>query len=154
MDAEGATFKYSEPRIAVVLAPSRRAAACIVLACFATLAIVALTPVDIVVRAPALAWAGIASAGALRRIAWHRGKRAVRAFRIAGGAEIEVEDGEGGTLAGEVRPGSFVAPWLTIVRWQARGSVFARGILLLPDMLDAESFRALRVMLRWQPAQR
>lgn len=152
--AKVAAFKYSEPRISVSLAPSRRAAACIVLACFATLAVVAATPVHVAVRALVLAWTGVASIASLRRVAWLRGRRGVRAFRVEGGAALEVEDGEGRVVPGEVRPGSFVAPWLTIVRWRPAGSRFTRGIVVLPDMLHAETFRALRVVLRWMPPPR
>ena len=154
MDAKAAGFKYSEARVSLVLAPSARAAACIVLACLATAGLIAATPLSLVVRVPALAWTAFAAIRALRRIAWHRGKQGVRGLRIDGGALIEVDDGEGRVIAGEVRSGSFVAPWLTIVRWQPEGSRLRRSIVLLPDMVEAESFRALRVVLRWTPAPR
>ena len=49
---------------------------------------------------------------------------------------------------GTVRDGSFVAPWLTIVRWRRTGTRFDRTLLLLPDMLGKEDFRQLRVILK------
>ena len=49
---------------------------------------------------------------------------------------------------GTVRDGSFVAPWLTIVRWRRTGARFDRTLLLLPDMLGKEDFRQLRVILK------
>ena len=154
MDAKAATFKYSEPRISLVLAASRRATGCIVVACLATAVLIAATPLPLAVRVPALAWAGVAAIRALRCVARHQGRRGVRALRIDGGRAVEVDDGEGRTVAGEVRSGSFVAPWLTIVRWRPEGARFSRSIVLLPDMVDAEGFRGLRVALRWIPAPR
>lgn len=72
----------------------------------------------------------------------HRGSHAVRVE----GASITVDGIEGRIVAG-----SFVAPWLTIVRWRPRGARFARTLPVLPDAVDAEAFRALRVVLRWAP---
>lgn len=60
---------------------------------------------------------------------------------------------DGGILldgrAGSLRDGSFVAPWLTVIRWRPAGARFDRTVLILPDMLSREEFRRLRVLLRW-----
>jgi hypothetical protein len=56
------------------------------------------------------------------------------------------------TLRGLVLEGSFVAPYLAIVRFkserQARFSP-AKSILVMSDSLDSETFRTLRVRLKW-----
>ena len=70
--------------------------------------------------------------------------RRTRTVRLDG-RRIQVD-----SVPGEVIDGSFVAPWLTIVHWRPLGSRLTRTLLVLPDMLDAESFRALRVVLRWE----
>ena len=67
-------------------------------------------------------------------------------MHVLGGRSIVVDG-----VAGEIVAGSFVAPWLTIVHWRAASSRLVRTVVVLPDMLDAATFRALRVILRWAP---
>ena len=83
---------------------------------------------------------------------------AVRAWRSLGGAcrlwlardgNVRVEWRDGTALEGRVRPGSFVAPWLTIVRWRPAGRRWDRTLLLLPGMAGSREMRNIRVILRW-----
>ena len=66
---------------------------------------------------------------------------------------LEVDPGPGRRWASSapacLRDGSFVAPWLTIVRWRPEGARFDRTFLVVPGMLEREDFRRLRVLLRW-----
>ena len=81
-----------------------------------------------------------------------------RAWRSLGGTcrlwlardgNVRVEWRDGRAIEGSVRPGSFVAPWLTIVRWRPEGAWCDRTVPLLPGMVDAEAFRRLRIVLRF-----
>lgn len=45
---------------------------------------------------------------------------------------------------------SFVAPYLTTVNLKIEGRRFARHVVILPDSLDADFFRQLRVLLNWK----
>ena len=108
----------------------------------ATLALLALTPGPGAARSLAAAWCVGVALHAFRRAG------VARTVRIQGGADIRVEE-EGRAREGRVVAGSFVAPWLTIVHWRPRGSRFTRTIVVVPDMVDAAPFRALRVILRW-----
>lgn len=128
---------------------SRRAGAFIVLGGAATLALLTLLAIDPLLKCAAVAWVGATMLDALRVVAQRRGRRGVRAVRITAPSAIEVLDGQGTVRNGEVRDGSFVAPWLTIIRWRPDSARFDRTIVVLPDMLDAERFRQLRVLLRW-----
>lgn len=75
-------------------------------------------------------------------------------------AIVGLEIGEGGGLSFQTRRGewqegtllgsSFVAPYLTVLNIKATGKRFARHVVILPDSIDAEDFRRLRVRLRWQ----
>lgn len=49
----------------------------------------------------------------------------------------------------EVRGDSFVTPWLTVLNLRLSERRFARHVILLPDSVDAEAYRWLRVWLRW-----
>jgi hypothetical protein len=51
-------------------------------------------------------------------------------------------------IAGTVAAGSFVAPWLAIIRWRPADTRFDRTLLVAPDMLAEAEFRELRVILR------
>ena len=141
-------FKYSET-VAVTLGRSRWAAAGLGIATAATLLVVALTPFAASAKAAlALAVAG-AAWEACARIALQRGPRSVAGLRIDRTRRIEVDSARGGRSPGVLQAGCFVAPWLTIVRWRPEGARFDRTIVVLPDMIEAEAFRRLRVLLRW-----
>lgn len=44
---------------------------------------------------------------------------------------------------------SFVTPWLTVLNLRLPERRFARHLAVLPDAVDAEAYRGLRVWLRW-----
>lgn len=44
---------------------------------------------------------------------------------------------------------SLVTPFLTVLVVLPHSAIFTRSIVIMPDSLDAESFRCLRVWLRW-----
>jgi len=54
-------------------------------------------------------------------------------------------------VAGTLRPGSFVAPWLAIVRWRPANGRYDRTLLVSPDRLPPAGFRHLRVIVRNAP---
>ena len=141
--------KYSEAQVEVALRPSRVATMSLAVMSAATLAVIAMTPGPAALRFfVATCVAGMALE-AVHTIGLRRGRRGVRAILLRRSREIEVEMASGAWQAGVVLDGSFVASWLTIVRWRPDGARFGRHILILPDMLPAEGFRTLRVLLRW-----
>jgi toxin CptA len=58
-------------------------------------------------------------------------------------------DANGKLLPCRVLQDSLVTPFLTVVNVLPQGAHFSRSAIILPDSLDAESFRQLRVRLRW-----
>ena len=65
---------------------------------------------------------------------------------------ITVTDRNGRSRAGAILDDSYVGPWLTTIVWRWDESPwwhFANAIVVLPDMLPRESFRRLRVVLRY-----
>ncbi|MBI5658455.1 MAG: hypothetical protein HZC43_02660 [Nitrosomonadales bacterium] len=44
---------------------------------------------------------------------------------------------------------SVVTPRIAVLNMAPEGARFARSVIILPDSLDAESFRQLRVRLKW-----
>ena len=77
---------------------------------------------------------------------WH--PRSVRRLRWGSGGRWQVGSRDGQELSATLSPDSFVRPWLTILRLRPESGGLVRNVVLLPDMLDAEAFRRLRVRLR------
>jgi hypothetical protein len=121
------------------LVPSRAASCFIALAAAATLLLLAALPGWPEARIAAMVWCMGIAGHAFKR------QRAAHAVRVDG-ASITIDG-----IEGRIVTGSFVAPWLTIVRWRPQGARFTRTLPVLPDAIDAGTFRALRVILRWAP---
>ena len=73
---------------------------------------------------------------------------AVRGLRLLSNGNLEIDRGkwQSATLIGE----QFIHPQLTIVRCRVEASHRTIAIVIMPDMLGAENFRALRVRLKWR----
>lgn len=60
---------------------------------------------------------------------------------------VTLEDGTETEV--QIQPHSFVASYLTIINYKQPGKFWQQHAVILPDSLDAEAFRMLRVNLRW-----
>ena len=149
MGAAEREHKYSDATCEISLRPSQFAAWGVAVASLATLALVVATPGALRHRILFATWIACAALEALHSRALLRGGRAARVVSLAPGGAIAVRDALGRWRAGDLRAGSFVAPWLTVIRWRPDGARFDRTIPILPDMLSQEDFRRVRVMLRW-----
>lgn len=137
MGAALAELKYSEA-LAIALRPSRIARSAIAGLAIATLVLIAATPGNPGARIMLATWTCCVAVAALRSCTQGL-------LRLQRSGEIEV-----GALTGNLRDGSFVAPWLTIVRWRPAGAWLDQAVVVLPDMLAPEAFRELRVLLKWK----
>jgi toxin CptA len=88
----------------------------------------------------------------LRRHAWLADPRSVVAIELSDALECEAQERAGRRLTGRVLSTSFVAPWLVVINLDVGRRRLARSIVVMPDTVDRESFRALRVWLRWRRA--
>ena len=61
-----------------------------------------------------------------------------------------IETRSGKRLDCIVLPTSYVSASLTILNLKADGEMLARHVVILPDSLNPEDFRKLRVLLRWK----
>lgn len=55
----------------------------------------------------------------------------------------------GKQVTGKVMPDSLVTPLLTVLNVLPQDTHWTRSVVILPDSMDAESFRLLRVCLKW-----
>jgi hypothetical protein len=137
------------PAVHVELHPSRVAGAAIGALALVTLAVLFALPLP--------AWqqsAGtVAVAGwawlAFGRVALRRGVRTVTALTLAHNRMVIASLGDGTRVAGHVRGATFVGSLVTSIVWRPDGARWSRAVLVLPDMLPAEDFRRLRVLLRY-----
>ena len=137
------------PSVHVVLAPSRIAGAFVGVLAAATIALTLAMPLppwlQAILVAAVVTWVG----RAFHIDALHRGRHAVTEIRVAPDLMLVACMGDGYLAAGYVRAATCVGPWLTTIVWRPDGRRVSRTILVLPDMLPAEDFRRLRVMLRY-----
>ncbi len=83
------------------------------------------------------------------RSAWRMGASCITALRIGNDGALSVETHRGETLKCEVLPSTFVSSVVTVLNlrtWPERRRV---DTVICRDCVDADSFRRLRVWLRW-----
>jgi len=146
--------RVSDPawRVVIAIGPSRLVARFVTGLAAAAIACLLLSGVARVWAFPACAVVVAAAVAALRRDAFREGHGSARGLRVDLEGRVEVMGDSGAVRAGRLAPGSFVAPWLVVVRWRPEGAHFARTVLVPPDAVDPDAFRRLRVLLRWGPA--
>jgi len=137
------------PAVRVTLQPSRRAVAWVVGMALCTCGVVATLPIDPVIVGlvviAILVWAG----DRVVVVALRRGPRASVALWLTGDRTIVVRRGDGRLVAGHVRSSSYVGARITTLVWRPDGAWRSRAELILPDMLQPDDFRQLRVLLRY-----
>lgn len=85
----------------------------------------------------------------LRRHALLSGSSAIREIELEAGEVAEVRNTAGEWRDARVLGSSYVSPALTVLNLRVGGSRFAWHVVIVPDSIDAETFRRLRVQLRW-----
>lgn len=130
------------------IGPSRSLAAILALAHGVALA--ALVPLAFPV------WAKVALAPVILFSLWHHLRRDALLSEPSSCTALVLEKGEmaltlrdGKSLAGRVSRDSVVTPFLTVLNIMPGRGIFSRSVIILPDSLDPESFRQLRVRLKW-----
>jgi toxin CptA len=131
IEAVACELKYSGVGVAVLLG-----------AAAATFALVVAMPMAPLLRASLVLYVFAAAARACRELV------APRSLRLGRTGEVHVRDAAG-WRDGELREGSFVMPWLVVLRWRPSGRRFDRTLVLLPGMAPPDDLRKIRVFLRW-----
>jgi hypothetical protein len=134
--------------IRVALGPSRIAGAAVLLAFMATAALVAWMPWPHLLRAVIVLALGAYAMAVNRNWVARSAKHAVVALVVDIDRRITLTEASGARIEGIVQADSYVGATLTtiVVRLPARRLL--RAIAILPDMLPADDFRRLRVLLR------
>jgi hypothetical protein len=137
------------PRLELEPRPSRIAGAFIAASFVATIGIVVLLRIPWWAKASAV----VAIAGVSARELWRCAGRGVPALVFVGdNRRLTVSDRNGRVSDGDIVDASYVGATITTIVWRADHAPWwrpARTILILPDMLPADDFRRLRVLLRY-----
>jgi len=136
------------PWVRVTLGPSRIAGAAVVLAYTATAALAAWLPWPYSIRAAMVLALGAYAIVLARSWATRSARHAIVAAAVGIDRRITLTEANGQRIEGVVHAHSYVGSVLTtiVVRLPARRRL--RTVAILPDMLPAEDFRRLRVLLR------
>jgi len=137
------------PAVHVTLSTSRAALAFIIAVALVTCMVVLTLPVDPVLSGLAMLGIVVWAGDRVVVVAWRRGPRATVALWLTGDRMIVVRTGDDRLIAGHVRAASYVGARVTTIVWRADGARLSRAEWILPDMLPADDFRRLRVLLRY-----
>jgi len=86
----------------------------------------------------------------LRRQAWRSAAASLVELELRADCSVSARSRGGIWRAYRVAGSSFVSPLLTVVNLRLEGARWGRAVLITADSLDPESFRRLRVWLRWR----
>ncbi|OIQ81376.1 hypothetical protein GALL_368600 [mine drainage metagenome] len=140
---------YSVKPIHLALRTSQRLALLLGIVCVSVMLLIALLPLP--------PWAAILGALALlcstgyecSRHAWLRTPQAITALEVDARGELRCFSRAHDWCAAEVLGSSFVTPKLTVLNLRLKGRRLVQHVVLLPDAVEREQFRRLRVWLRW-----
>ena len=77
-------------------------------------------------------------------------RSAVVAFELSDDMQCILTTRAGESVVCTILSSTFVAPYMTVLNLKPVGKFLTRGVVILPDGIDAEVFRRLRVLLRWK----
>jgi toxin CptA len=136
------------PPLHVTLTPSRRLMWALSSAHVAAMVMVLVVPLPMWAQAGAMALLAVSLIHSLRRHASLSAADAIVALSLHGDdAMLFRRDGR--EVAGRLLGNSTVTPYLSILNVRPQGARWSRSVVIVPDGLDAEMFRQLRVWLRW-----
>lgn len=136
------------PSLNVTLQPSRAFTIILLVAHAASGIVLAILPLPIWLKLVGIAVIVIAGWHYVRRYGLLNSRSAVRELRLLSEGKLDIlrNEWQSAQLIGE----QFIHPKLTIVRCRTESSRRPIAIVILPDMLDAETFRTFRVRLKWR----
>jgi len=86
----------------------------------------------------------------LRRYAWLNSPHAIVSLRLSEKSYCRARMLSNNYSDYRIDGDTFVAPYMTVLCLKVNQAAGRRTIVILPDAIDAEAFRQLRVWLRWK----
>ncbi len=138
----------STSALRISLGPFRIAAALVIVACLATAVLVAWLPGAPMLRAALVIGIGAHAILMLRRWALRTAAHAIVGIDLDAAHAVRLIDRSGHAVDGSVQADSYVGAWITTLIVLPEGKRLVRTVAILPDMLPADDFRRLRLLLR------
>ena len=132
------------------LRPSRLLAAILLLAYGAAITAVLMVDLPQWFKVVAIAVLFAQCVVVVRRRAFLLGADAATAIEVTSDHRMSVETRSSGWCEYDVLGSTYVTPYLTVLNLRRPGNRMAKHVALLPDSLNADDFRKLRVWLRWK----
>ena len=136
------------PALRTSLGPSRSASALICVASLATAALVAWLPGAAALRGVVVIGIGAHAIVTMRHWATRSASRAIIGIELDADRAVRLTERAGLRIEGRVQPDSYVGALLTTLVVRPVGKRRLRTVAILPDMLPADDFRRLRLLLR------
>ncbi len=136
------------PALRISLGPSRSASVLICVACLATAALVAWLPGAAALRGAVVIGIGAYAIVTMRHSAMRSASRAIIGVELDADRAVRLTERTGRRIEGVVQPDSYVGALLTTLVVRPDGKRRLRTVAILPDMLPADDFRRLRLLLR------
>lgn len=140
---------YSLNPLHISLRPSRQLALALLIACAGSLSLLWVLAVPDPYRAVCASVLLVATLYILLRDVWHRFPWSITALQLATDGSLRCMTRNGRWQHAYVQGNSCVTAWLTVLNVRLTGERWPRGIVLLPDSLEVDAYRRLRVWLRW-----
>lgn len=86
----------------------------------------------------------------LRRDGFRKVRHSLVAVRLDAECNCEFQTRAGAWQEAVLLGSSFVAPYLTVLNLKPAGGRLVKHLVILPDAVNAEDFRRLRVWLKWR----
>lgn len=86
----------------------------------------------------------------LRRDGWLAAQNSIHCLHFDPNCHCSFQTRNGSRFEAKLLGSSLVTPWLTVLNLKPETSPIARHAVILPDSADDETFRRLRVLLRWK----
>ena len=136
--------------LTIAIKPSRMLAAILAIMHLLSLALVWIMPFSI--------WASVTISVMIMISAYHSFERdvllrlqeSIIALQLHSDCRCELQVRQGDWVGASLLGTTFVTPFLTVLNFKLLEQRFARHVVLLPDSLDNEQFRQLRVLLKWK----
>lgn len=143
---------YSVKPLHVVLRPSRLLALSLGGACVSAAVLISLLPLPLWAQGLCLLVVICATAYHFSRHVWLRLPQSITALEVGGKGEFRCFTRASAWCDAVVLGSSFVTPQLTVLNLRLPHRRLAQHVVLLPDALESDAFRRLRVWLRWGQA--
>ena len=137
------------PTLRIALRPSRMLIAMLATAHLAAVAAAAVSHPGTLLKLALCAALAVNGCWTLRRHGLLKAAASIVALEIRGESDCLAQMRDQRWIECRVLASSYVTPLLVVLHLRCRGHRFARHVVILPDSMPAETFRRLRVRLRW-----